>query len=526
MRYRKHAIGYSAAWLLAVTLPAGTSAGPFLEPDVEVLYALLPSQPGGGFGFAAENIGDIDDDGVADLIVSAPQDFAGGPFAGRAFVYSGAGGAPLNTVSGDPLEFLGTGVAAVGDVDGDGVPDYAVGAAGLPPMFGSTPGRVVAISGADHTVIHETVEPAGGRFGFDINSAGDVNGDGRPDIIVGVPFDDSGGTDAGQVRILSGPDGSEVWSRAGANEGDALGGAVSGLPDLNGDGIPEQVVGAFNAGPAQGGAALVLSGLNGSLLSELSPLPTAVEFGQFFAHDAGDVDADGLGDIYIGDFADSRLGPLTGRGYVFSGADRTPIRIFDGERADDGFGIGRSAGDINGDGHSDLFLAAFRSDDGAANAGKAYLFSGRDGGVIRTYTGTAENVRLGFDAVPMGDVNRDGVGDYLITGVDIAFVVAGTDSSPRGRTDSLCELIRSIPVDAFSGNASDRKKAMCNKLEVVATQLETGASGARHMLENDVQARMDGTLGGNPENDWIIDDFWQRFLDSWLDGLIRLATAQ
>lgn len=504
--------------------PASAASPQFLEPDVTVLYTLTPDAPGGSFGFAAESIGDLDGDGVAEFIIGAPQDPAGAFFGGRAFVYSGSDGTRIHTIAGGVLDFLGSAVAGLGDVDGDGVPDYAVGAPGLPPQFGAWPGRVLVVSGANHALIHETVSTPGSRYGQDIFSAGDVTGDGRSDLIVGAPFDDSGGVDAGRVHLLSGPDGTEIWAANGFAAGDSFGGGVSGIGDLNNDGIPEQLVGAFHAGPTQGGEAAVLSGLDGSPLHTLIPLPTATQFGQFFTHDAGDVDGDGTSDFYIGDFLDAVQGPGTGRAYVYSGATRERLWIFDGEHADDGFGIGRGSGDVNGDGHADLFLAAFRSDDGAENAGKAYLYSGRDGGLMRTFTGTVESHRLGFDAVPLGDVNGDGIDDYLLTGVDVAHVVAGTDASLDGRIASLCMLIESIPDAAFKQPSAQRKQALCDKLSEAAAQIDSGSgAGAAQRLENDVQARMDGSLGGTAADDWIIDPFWQGFLGPWLDGLMRLA---
>lgn len=515
-----------AVALSGASLMNSAAAQPvFLEPDVNVLYTLTPEAPGGGFGFVAAAIGDIDGDDITDLIIGAPQDATAAPFGGRAFVYSGATGSLLHTVSGGLLDFLGTAVAGPGDVDGDGVPDYAIGAPGLPPLFGATPGRVLVHSGADHSLLHETVSTPAARYGQDIEGAGDVTGDGRPDLIVGAPFDDSGGIDAGRVHVISGAHGSGVWIRDGFSAGDSFGGGVSGIGDLDGDGIPEQLVGAFNAGPTQGGQATVLSGAGGSPLFTLTPLPTAAQFGQFFIHDAGDADADGVPDIYVGDFADTVKGPVTGRAYVYSGATGAALWIFDGENADDGFGIGRGAGDVNGDGHADLFLAAFRSDDGTANAGKGYLFSGRDGGVIRTFTGTVENDRLGFDALPLGDINGDGIGDYLLTGVDVAHVVAGTDSSLDGRIASLCRLIESIPNLAFKFPAPERKQALCNKLIAAAAQISSGSgTGAVNQLKTDIQAKMDGSLGGVSEDDWISDPFWQGFLSPWLDGLLRLAS--
>lgn len=512
--------------ILAVMLTAApASAGAFLEPDVQVLYTVTPEVPGGSFGFVGANIGDITGDGVSDFVIGAPQDQGSAFFGGRAYVYSGSDGSLLNVVGGGLFDFLGTAAAGLGDVNGDGVPDYAVGAPGLPPQFGAWPGRVLVFSGADHTLIHETTSDPGDRYGFELNAVDDVDGDGAADLLVGAPFDDDAGTDSGRAFLLSGATGAEIWHHDGQNAGDALGGSLAGLEDLDGDGTAEVVAGAFNAGPNQGGNAQLLSGAGGATLHTFTPLNTAVQFGQFFAEDAGDVDGDGTDDIYIGDFADNFAGPLTGRAYLYSGATLDPIRVLDGEHVDDGFGIGRGAGDVNGDGHADQLLAAFRSDDGAPNAGKAYLFSGRDGGVIRTFTPTGENDRLGFDALPLGDVNGDGIQDYLLTGVDVAVVVAGTDSSLAGRIDSLCQLIGSIPDDAFKAPAGNRKDALCSKLDAVRAQIASGdGEDAFAKLSDDISAKMDGTLGGDPDDDWITDGFWQGFLALWVDGLARLAS--
>ena len=410
----------------AIAALAPGSEAQFVEPDAAVLYTLVREAPGDSFGFVGAAIGDLDGDGASELIIGAPRNGAGGNLAGRAYVHSGRTGLLLNTVTGTPFKRIGSAVAGVGDVNGDGVPDYAVGGPGT--LGGPVPqiGRVVVVSGSDHSVIHDISR--GGHlssFGYDLNTAGDVNGDGRPDIIVGAPFTSATFFLAGRVHVISGLDASTVWFQDGTAEQAQLGSAVSGIADVNGDGRPEQAVGSRGSGPKNAGEAFVLAGSSGAYLRTLKPAATALDFGNFFVHDAGDVDQDGFSDILVGDFADTRLGPATGRAYVFSGTSQDKLRVFNGENTGDGFGIGRASPDLDGDGAPEFILAGFTNSDGAQGGGKVYVFSGKTGKVLRTMTGSVPFARLGFDALPLGDVNADGKVDFLITGFDVAHVVAG-----------------------------------------------------------------------------------------------------
>ena len=396
------------AWLCAIPELAWAQ---FAEPDVEVLYTLQAETPGDSFGWVAEKIGDIDGDRAPDFVIGAPASAAGGANAGRAYVFSGRSGALLHTVTGEPGNRIGFSVAGPGDLDRDGTPDYVVG--GL--------GRVIALSGADHHILFDVRVP-GEAFGFSVGGAGDVNRDHRPDVIVGA-FAANGAT--GKVYMLSGKDGSVLWIQTGPNIGAGLGRGVSGIDDVDHDGVPDQVAGAPGAGPTFLGAAFVYSGRDGAPLRTLEPDPTAINFGTFFVHDAGDVDRDGVGDILIGDFGDTEAGAGAGKAYVFSGRTGDRLWVFLGETAGDGFGIGRGVGDVDHDHHADLLLASFNSSAGAPSGGKIYLYSGKDGHVIRTLTGTVAGHQLGFDALAIGDVDRDRATDFLITGVDVAHVVAG-----------------------------------------------------------------------------------------------------
>lgn len=393
---------------------APAPAAAFVEPDVHVLHELRPPEPGHNFGWVAEAIGDVDGDRAPDLVIGAPSTATGPTSPGAAYVYSGATGALLHVHDGLAGNRLGFSVAALGDVDRDRVPDYAVG--GL--------SRVIVVSGRTHQVLHD-LRVAGQAFGFDLNAAGDVDQDGVTDLIVGAMFAPDGVAVAtGRVYVYSGATGALLWTVGSPVLFGQFGSGVSGVDDLTGDRVPEQLVAAPGAG-----LAYVLSGVDGAIVRTLTPDATASGFGSFFAHDAGDVDRDRVGDLLITDVGDDGG---TGKAYVFSGATGARLLTLTGEQPGDGFGVGRGAGDLDRDHHADLILASWQSSEGAPTAGKTYLISGATGAVLRTFTATTAGAATGFDALIVGDVDRDRDDELLITGIDVAYLVAGRRLGPGG----------------------------------------------------------------------------------------------
>lgn len=413
------------AVLLALMLSATVSAAsPFVEPDVNIIHTLTGDPGAGTFGWVAEDLGDINGDGVSDLITSAP--FFNG-FAGKVYVFSGADGTLLNDVAAGQPALLGYSATTAGDVNNDGVPDYTAGA----PVTS----RAFVYSGADHSVILDASGVAGDFFGGSVAGAGDVNGDGYDDLIVGAEDANHSYPLAGRVYMLSGEDGSVLWTQDGRSEGARLGSAVGLVGDLNGDGVPDQVAGARGAGEQGRGEAYALSGVTGDILFTMQsvglagenrfgdPLPT---FGLFFASGAGDVNGDGTPDIFIGAYNAKQGGTSgTGRAYVFSGTNGHRIRVLNAEEKGDGFGPGRGIGDVDGDGRGDLIVGAYLSDAGADDGGRVSLISGKNGRTLRTFTGTVPGASLGVDALDVGDMNGDGAQDYAITGFGVVHVVAG-----------------------------------------------------------------------------------------------------
>lgn len=421
-RKRSRTKGWLAAALSAGVV--GVTAAQFLEPDVEILHTHTAEVVGDSYGFVGEAIGDLNGDGASEYLIGAPTHGVAGDNAGKAYVYDGATGDEIHAIDGAPGDYLGWATGDAGDVNADGTPDYCVGGRGT---FGTPhPGRVLVVSGTDHSVIHDLSGAPGSFYGYECNGAGDVNGDGHDDVAVGAILTDVVGGFDGRVHLVSGATGADLWTVDGSS-GSVLGSAVDGIDDQNGDGLRDVIAGALGAGATGVGEAWVLSGADGAVLDVLEPGATGGSFGWFFAHDAGDVDADGIGDVYVGDFSDSELGPGSGRGYVFSGANGSLLHDFGAEAAADGLGMGRGAGDVDDDEHDDLLLGAYTSSFAAPQGGRVYLRSGATGEVLRTFTGDVAGALIGFDVVTLGDVNDDEHSDWLLTGSDVAYVVAGVD---------------------------------------------------------------------------------------------------
>ncbi|MCB9568273.1 MAG: FG-GAP repeat protein [Myxococcales bacterium] len=220
---------------LTIAPTARATPGAFAEADVVVLAQI---DGDGGFGWAVSEVADVDGDGVMEALVSAPFNDEGGDKAGAIYLYSGAGGALLFAAKGEPGDNLGYGIADAGDVDDDGVPDLIAGAPGVGG------GRALVYSGADGSLLLTLASEAdGASFGAAVAAAGDVDGDGHGDLLVGAPSDASAGADAGRVHLFAGIDGATIWIRDGA-AGSMLGAGTAPRGDGDDDGVPDLVVGA------------------------------------------------------------------------------------------------------------------------------------------------------------------------------------------------------------------------------------------------------------------------------------------
>jgi hypothetical protein len=428
----------AGAVVLAASVVAGggaAAAGTSRPRDVSVGATWRGDVAAERFGWAVSQLTDIDGDRVQEAVIGAPFHVdANGVVTGHTDVRSGRTGELIYRFGGQPEDRHGYAMADAGDVNGDRVADIVVGATGVSALACvnvARTGRVYVYSGATGALLLRVDgEAAGDQFGAAVGAAGDVNADGRADLLVGAPCHDGpAGADAGKAYVLSGRTGARLRTHDGAEAGDGFGWGAAGLGDLTGDRRPEYIVGAKDAGPGDRGLAYVYDGRRGRLERVLAGDERSMEFGWFFVATAGDVDGDGRGDIYVGDFcAEDDTGtcntPL-GQAYVFSGRTGRRLHLFRGDVPGDGAGPGRSAGDVDRDGRADIVVGLYASSALAPQAGRVIVYSGRTGEKLVDYASTVANELLGYDAVGLGDVNRDGRVDLLVSaaGGDTVYVL-------------------------------------------------------------------------------------------------------
>lgn len=380
---------------------------PFVE-KVKIVHEWTGETKGDQFSWIARGIGDVDGDKVNDIVTSAPTYGANGQPSGpgRIYVYSGKTGNLIWMQTGKENETLGTGLEGAGDTNADGIPDVIAGAPGS--------NKAYVYSGKDGKVLLTLASAQGNEnFGGTASGVGDQNNDGYADVAVGASASNAAGQGAGRAYVYSGKDGSLLLTLDGEKAGDAFGSIVAGYRDKKNAFL---TVGAPGAGANNRGRVYVYGGLVNKPKFIIEADETGAALGAMFASVVGDVDGDKVPDVFASDYPNSAKGPSTGRAYIHSGKDGHRLYTFTGESAGDGFGIGApNVGDINRDGYDDLLLGAWQHASAAISGGKVYLYSGKDGSLLRTITCRVPGETLGFDATGIGDVDGDGVCDFLLT---------------------------------------------------------------------------------------------------------------
>jgi hypothetical protein len=396
---------------------------------------LTAEATGDQFGYSVSTAGDVNGDGYSDAIVSGSRNDTGGTDRGRAYIYFG--GQSMDNIAdviltGDDLgDTFGSSVSTAGDVNGDGYSDVIVGAANEDTGGANSGSAYVFYGGSTMDITADVMfigDAASDQFGLSVSECGDINGDGYSDVIVGAYFNDVGGSNAGRAYIYFGGismDNINDGILTGEAASDQFGWSVSDAGDINGDGYSDVIVGAANndAGGADAGRAYIYFG--GNVMDNTADviLTGAAEI-DFFGNSvstAGDVNGDGYSDVIVGAYKNDAGGSNAGRAYIYFGGasmDNLVDVTLTGEATLDNFGYSVStAGDVNGDGYSDVIVGAPNNDAGGTFAGRAYIYFGgnvMDNTADVILTGAAEMDFFGNSVSTAGDVNGDGYSDVIV----------------------------------------------------------------------------------------------------------------
>ncbi|PXX16587.1 FG-GAP repeat protein [Nitrosomonas ureae] len=512
-------------------------------------------------GRSVSNVGDVNADGFDDVIVGAlgtsaiPYGERSGPgyvIFGKASGFSAAMDlSSLDGSNGFRLDGLVEGSASVsnaGDVNGDGIDDLIVGKHGADSNGNDSGSSYVVFgkaSGFNAVIGLSNLNGSNGfrldgvavddKSGFGVSTAGDVNGDGFDDLIIGAPFAASNGGFSGSSYVvfgkatefsaamdLSSLNGSNGFRLDGAADS-VSGGSVNTAGDVNGDGFDDLIVGAEGAGSSYVvfgkvtgfSAAMALSSLNGSNGFRLDGVAADDSSGRSVST-AGDVNGDGFDDLIVGAPGAYANGWKSGSSYVIfgksSGFNATlDISILDGSNGfrldgeallDHSGSSVSNAGDVNGDGFDDVIVGAYGANPNFSDSGSSYVVFGKASGFSAAMNLSSLNGNNGFrlDGVSWddisgwsvstaGDVNGDGFDDLIVGAY-------GADPNGSNSGSSYVIFGRSSFVDAvdFQGTPEDD-----NFIGTPATERFKGEAGNDRMIGRGGADSFDGGSG----NDYI-----------------------
>jgi len=440
----------------------------------EAAYAsFLGIGPGQNAGYSVAFTGDVNSDGYDDILVGAPANYEGGNAAGKTYLFLGkSSGWAMDTdlnesdasfIGEDDGDQSGRWLSGAGDVNNDGYDDFLIGAPGDEEGGGNNAGQTYLIFGRETGWENDVSlsdanasflgEDGGDQSGLVLSDAGDVNGDGFDDFLIGAYADEEpAGGSTGQTYLILGKEtgwtmdtslddsDASFWGESGA---DWSGTSVSGAGDVNNDGYDDILIGASDndaGGNAAGQTYLILGKETGwqkdvslgdsdaSFLGEAN-----VDYSGISVSGPGDLNGDGYDDILIGASNNDEGGDNFGQTYVIFGkgsgwAMDTSIDVADASYIGQHSGswTGRpvkGAGDVNGDGYNDFLIGDSYDDEGGNNAGQTFLIHGKQDGWQRdillneteiSLIGEKSGDQVGYSVFGGGDVNGDGNDDIII----------------------------------------------------------------------------------------------------------------